>query len=90
MSLPADLLAILRCPRTKSELAVADASLLVEVNRRIAAGEALDALGRAVDEPVESGLVDAERQWLYRIVRQIPRLLPDEAIDLRADPSHPE
>ena len=76
------LLEILRCPEDMSPLAWADAGLIARLNRAIAAGEVVNQSGHKVRTPVENGLVRAAGDRLYPVVKQIPVMLPSEAISL--------
>lgn len=77
------LLEILRCPHTKQPLRIATPAELESLNRRIEAGECLDAADELVKEPAAGGLVSQDEQWLYAIRDAIPTLIPGEAIALR-------
>jgi len=77
---PADLLEILRCPESLTEVREADEALVGELNEAIAAGEVKNAGGEAVSEPVQGGLVRADGARLYPIRDGFPVMLVDEAI----------
>lgn len=77
-----DILARLRCPVSGSPLQRADGPLLEQLNRQIAAGEALTRLSERVGEPVTDGLVNADRSLLYPITGGMLVLLPSEAIEI--------
>ena len=77
-----ELLQILVCPKDHTPLSVADAELLARLNRAIAAGEVKNQGGRAVEEPLQGGLLRQDRALLYPILDEIPVLLADEAIAL--------
>jgi uncharacterized protein YbaR (Trm112 family) len=74
------LLATLRCPEDKSELAPADPPLVARVNARIASGRAVNRGGRRLERPIDAGLVRAGGDVLYPVVDGIPRLLVEEGI----------
>ncbi len=78
-----ELLAILCCPETKQDLTVADASLIEKINQRIEKRELKNRGGETVAQKVESGLVRADKQYLYAIRGDIPIMLIDEAIPLQ-------
>ena len=81
-SLDPELLAILACPETHQPLAVAEDSLLDELNARITAGGVTNVGGEAVDAALEGGLVREDRAIVYPIRDAIPVLLVDEGIAL--------
>lgn len=84
------LLDLIVCPRDRRPLVEADAALVDRVNRAIAAGRARNVLGRAVESPIDGGLVRDDGALLYPIIDGIPVLLADEAIELdrlEPDPS---
>jgi uncharacterized protein YbaR (Trm112 family) len=77
-----ELLSILCCPETKQDLTVADASLIEKINQRI---EKRGLKNRGVEiivQKIESGLVRADKRYLYAIREDIPVMLIDEAIPL--------
>lgn len=80
--LDSELLKVLCCPETFQELGVADPPLLEQLNRQIQAGTLKSRAGRAVTEPLEAGLVRADRKWVYPVRRGIPVLLIDEALPM--------
>jgi uncharacterized protein YbaR (Trm112 family) len=77
-----ELLKMLVCPESKSELSLASNELIERVNRAIAAGQLANKAGRPVAGPLDGGLVRAEGDVLYPIVDDIPMMLVDEAIPL--------
>ena len=77
-----ELLAILVCPENQSPLRLADAETLARINRAIAAGKARNRVGRAIEQPLQGGLVRADNLLLYPITDGIPVLLIDEGIPL--------
>jgi uncharacterized protein YbaR (Trm112 family) len=83
----AELLKILCCPETHQALAVADPTLIGQLNRRVTAGELRNRAGQPVKEPFEGGLVRADGRFLYPIRQQIPVMLIDEAIPLEPSAS---
>lgn len=80
MALDADFLAKLVCPETHVPLREATAQELARWNEAIAAGQARNAAGEAVEEPVEGGLVPEDREILYPVRDGIPILLAEQAI----------
>ncbi len=80
------LLKILVCPETRLPLAPADAELMAEVNRAIAAGQLKNRGGQPVRESLESGLLRQDRAILYPVVDDIPVMLIDEGIPMEQLP----
>jgi uncharacterized protein YbaR (Trm112 family) len=77
-----ELLAILVCPETRTPLTLADAGLIAELNRAIAANRVRNRGGDALEKRLDGGLVREDRSQLYPIIDGIPILLIDEAIPL--------
>jgi uncharacterized protein YbaR (Trm112 family) len=77
-----ELLEILVCPENQTALSAADDQLLARVNEAIAAGKVANRAGRAVEQPLQGGLVRQDKTLLYPIVDGIPVLLIDEAVSL--------
>jgi uncharacterized protein len=77
-----DLIHLLRCPESHQTLSTADAELVDQINRAVAAGRLTNRARQSVTEPIEAGLVRADRQYLYPVRNNIPVLLVDEAIPL--------
>jgi uncharacterized protein YbaR (Trm112 family) len=80
--LSSELLSILCCPETKQDLTVADASLVEKINQKIKGRELKNRGGEVVTQKIESGLVRADKQYLYGVRGDIPVMLIDEAIPL--------
>jgi uncharacterized protein len=76
------LLDILRCPQDHSELSLADAKLIGQVNERITMGTMMTLGGQPLKKPIDGGLVRAAGDLMYPIVGGIPVMLADEAIDV--------
>lgn len=77
-----ELLDMLCCPETKQDVALAEASLVGAVNREIEAGRLKNRGGETVKEKLDSGLIRADRKYLYPVREDIPIMLIDEAIPL--------
>lgn len=77
------LIEILRCPLDRSRLRLADAELVVRLNRAVAAGQLKNTAGEAFEKPLDGGLIREAGDLLYPIIDEIPVMLPDEAVDLR-------
>ncbi|HKD35224.1 MAG TPA: hypothetical protein VKB78_00445 [Pirellulales bacterium] len=78
----AEFIAMLRCPETRTPLALADAALLNRINSEIRAGRLRNRGDQVIAEPLDGGLVRQDNAMLYPIVRDIPVLLADEGIPL--------
>lgn len=74
-----DFLKLLRCPHTGQPLQVADQELIERANEGVAAGRVLNQRDE-VPPPLDGGLVNADGQWLFPIVNEIPTLVAAEAI----------
>ena len=77
------LLQMIRCPFDQSELAIVDDDLLKKINDAIQRGTARDRADQKVTDPIESGLVTADGNWVYPIRNAIPTLIADQAIAVR-------
>ena len=79
---PEEPLTLYRCPDDRSALSAAEGDALERVNAAIAAGGVVDRAGSAVVEPLDGGLLRADRTVLYPVRGGIPRLIRDVGIDL--------
>ena len=77
-----ELLTILCCPETKQSLSVADSSLLNKINQRIERGDLKTRGGSKVTQKIDSGLIRADKQYLYPVRQKIPAMLIAEGIPL--------
>lgn len=75
-----ELLAILCCPETKQDVALADETLIATLNERIARGELKNKAGQVIREKLDGGLIRADRKILYPIREDIPVMLIEEGI----------
>lgn len=82
MSIHADLLEILVCPKSKRPLELASDDRVAELNASIAAGKVRTVGGQVVERPLEGGLVTEDGTVIYPIVDDIPVLLVEEGIAL--------
>jgi len=78
--LNAELLALLVCPETHQDVALATAGEIVLLNAAIGAGRVRTAGGNPVDEPVEGALIRADRSIAYPIRDGIPVMLVAEGL----------
>jgi uncharacterized protein YbaR (Trm112 family) len=82
MSVDNDLLAILCCPETKQPVHLADPSLILKLNEAVKRGGLKNKGNKPVVEPLEGGLVRADKKILYPIKEDIPVMLIEEGIPL--------
>ena len=78
--LRADVLASLRCPETGTALTPVGEEVLRQVNAAIVAGRLRNRAGAKLAEQLDEGLMRAEGDFIYPVIRRIPILLVDEAI----------
>jgi len=78
----ASLVEILACPETHQPVTVADEATVSKVNAAIAAGKVKNRDGEAVIEPIQTGLIREDKQYLYPVRDDIPVMLIGEAIAL--------
>jgi uncharacterized protein YbaR (Trm112 family) len=77
-----ELLAILCCPETKQDVALADDTLVAKLNAKIEQGQLKNKAGQPVGEKLDGGLVRADKKILYPIREDIPVMLIEEGIPL--------
>ncbi len=75
-----ELLAILCCPDTKQDVAMAGDALIQTLNARVQQGTLKNKAGQAVKEPLDGGLLRADKKILYPIREDIPVMLIEEGI----------
>lgn len=76
------LLKILCCPETHQPVSEADATLVADLNNRIASGSLKNRAEKSIAEKLDGGLLRQDRQVLYPIRNRIPIMLIEEAIPL--------
>ena len=76
------LLKILCCPQTHQSVTEAEASLVAELNNRVASGTLKNGAGKQVTDRLDGALVRADRAVAYPIRNRIPILLIEEGIPL--------
>lgn len=80
-----ELLKMLVCPQTKEPVALADATLIDQLNARIQERNLLRKDGKPVTEPLESGLLRTDGKVLYPIRDNIPVMLVPESIPIESE-----
>ena len=77
-----DLLAILCCPDTKQAVSLAEEALIAKLNGAVSHGQLKNRANRLITEPLDGGLIRADRKILYPIREDIPVMLIEEGIPL--------
>ena len=77
-----DLLAILCCPDTKQDVSLAEEPLIAKLNDAVSRGQLKNKANKPVFEPLDGGLIRADRKILYPIREDIPVMLIEEGIPL--------
>ena len=75
-----ELLKILCCPETHEAVALADPTLLEQLNQAIVSGQVRNRAGRIVKETLTEALVRIDGKLIYPVRNGIPVLLVDEGI----------
>ncbi len=75
-----ELLALLVCPATHQELALAGPEEIVRLNEAIRAARLRNVAGALVAEPVEGALVRADGAVAYAVRDDIPVMLVEEGL----------
>ena len=83
--LDAELLALLVCPETHQDVALATAEEIALLNKAIGAGQVRTASGKDVDQPVEGALIRADRAIAYPIRDGIPVMLAAEGLAISSE-----
>ena len=81
--LDSELLALLVCPETHQDVALAPEGEIARLNEAIRAGRVLTVAGKKVEEPVEGALVRTDRAVAYPIRDGIPVMLVPEGLAIR-------
>lgn len=84
MALDPDFLSSLVCPDNREPLKLAEGSLVDRVNAAIKDGRLKNRAGQTVSTPLDAGLLRADGGVLYPVWDDIPNLLVDEGIDVKA------
>ena len=82
MAVNPELMEILVCPETRQPLALADASLLADLNERIRAKTLRNRGGDRVEKEITEGLLREDGRVLYVVDDDIPVMLVEESIEL--------
>jgi len=77
-----DLLALLVCPDTHQDVALASPDEVTQINAAIGQGSVRNVAGITVDQPVDGALIRADGIVAYPIRDDIPVMLVDEALSL--------
>jgi len=77
-----ELLAILCCPETKQNVALAGDDIVQKINDAVRDGTAVSRHGAKVVDAIDGGLVREDGKFLYPIRENIPIMLIDQAIPL--------
>jgi uncharacterized protein YbaR (Trm112 family) len=77
-----ELLALLVCPETHQDVALALPDEIAQINASIAQGLVHTTAGVAVEQPVEAALIRIDRRVAYPIRDGIPVMLVPEGLDL--------
>jgi uncharacterized protein YbaR (Trm112 family) len=77
-----DLLALLVCPETHQDVALATPDEIARINDAIGKGQVQTAAGAAVDQPLEAALIRTDRRIAYPIRDGIPVMLVPEGLAL--------
>ncbi len=80
--LNAELLALLVCPETHQDVALATPLEIAEINEAIRKGHVKTAAGTPVDQAVEAALIRSDRSIAYPIRDGIPVMLVAEGLAL--------
>jgi uncharacterized protein YbaR (Trm112 family) len=75
-----ELIAILCCPETRQNVALAGGDVVKKINAGIKTGEITNRGGTVVKDAIEAGLLREDGKYLYPVREDIPIMLIDEAI----------
>lgn len=78
--LDAELLALLVCPETHQDVALATSIEIAQLNETILKGEVRTVAGKTVDQPIEGALIRIDRAVAYPIRDGIPVMLVPEGL----------
>ena len=78
-----ELLALLVCPETHQDVALAPDGDITRLNEAIRAGQVMSVAGNKVEEPVEGALIRVDGAVAYPIRDGIPVMLVPEGLVIR-------
>ena len=78
------LLELIRCPFSGQNMTVADASVIADLNEKIAQGNIRDHADQLVEGSLDEGLITEDGARLYPVRGGIPTLIADNAIPLES------
>lgn len=81
-ALDSELIKMIRCPVTQSELTAAPESLIAELNGQIESGLLFNPTGQSIESRIDGGLLNADETRLLPIRDGIVILVVDQAIEL--------
>ena len=84
MTIPPNMIHLLRCPETGSALQPLDSKKVELLNESIRKGNLVNRLGKSIQQELEGALVNESRSWVYTIRSGIVSLIQDEAISFQA------
>ncbi len=77
-----ELIGLLRCPISGSQLELADNQLVASVNQAIENRSLQNRKGVSIVDRIDGGLVNADRSWLCPIRHGIVSMVSDEMIEI--------
>ena len=75
-----EILELLRCPESHQKLTLAPDERIAALNSKIERREVQNRTGKAVEQPLQGGLLREDGSMLYPIRGNLPIMLVDEAI----------
>lgn len=75
-----ELLAILVCPETKTQVRLAPDAIIDRLNSLISQGKLQNKAGKIITEKINAGLLREDSKILYPIIDGIPIMLVEEGI----------
>ena len=77
-----ELLDILCCPETKQDVLFTEGTIIEKINLAIKNKKLKRRDGTIISEPIDAGLLRADKRFLYPIKENIPIMLINESIDM--------
>ena len=78
-----DLIKMMRCPVSQSELTIASDELVKSLNQQIDSGQLMNQVGQPIESRIDSGFLNADESLLLPIRGGIVILVVDQAIPLQ-------